>query len=614
MVISDAVELYKRIHDSGFDPRKGLGRDNALYLELQSRLGCLPGTGLPQFLKSNRMPADKFLEAFMAVAEPFSLMYRDIFAAMRKYGATAGTECLQIRLESKDVSFSIDLSDFERWYKTHCRIRQRIRQRLWTKEQFYQLADFLGMLGGSRNWNHSIHPEDRTFIPPPPAVAEPRFRDALAIVHNVLQAVADQIVAQERPTEADHVRALGQDRADEASDERLDCSLAYEIFPSVLGQYQDLSNRIVASEWHLERLPQALTFFDRILAGVRTAESDTETDVELFDKILELPFWQYRWYVYEIWITLHAAAPLTEFGFKPTLLDGGVLPLKRAHGSELGEFTDQNGRRHVVAAQVTTAVPGKRARSIQRSICPDVRIASRPCHEADATIVIVECKQRRTMTARTLRMNAAAYEKGAPRSVANIFVNYDAFPSTVVGHRTRLISPCQPKNPQAIELLQRLIRDALASAGVQPPRPAFEAILLDVSGSMEDQYGDAGIQGVLLAFLEENPGCRVFYFNDDLIEPAERTHGTSVQTIRSRISGGTNLRRTLQTLGRTLPTATRIVVLTDGDYGQVTADLRSRYQLSECLPNAMAAKSDLWKIGQAARDAGDRTGEGSGQQ
>ncbi|MBI5525423.1 MAG: VWA domain-containing protein [Deltaproteobacteria bacterium] len=116
---------------------------------------------------------------------------------------------------------------------------------------------------------------------------------------------------------------------------------------------------------------------------------------------------------------------------------------------------------------------------------------------------------------------------------------------------------------------------------------------------MEDQYGDAGIQGTLLAFLEKNPGCRVFYFNDDLIEPTERARGDSVKTIRSRISGGTNLCRTLETLGRRLPSATRIVVLTDGEYGQVPADLRSRYQLSECLPNAMARKSDIWKLGSA---------------
>ncbi|MBI5525424.1 MAG: hypothetical protein HY897_03750 [Deltaproteobacteria bacterium] len=447
-MISDSVDLYNRICDSGFDPRKGLGRDNALYLELQSRLGCPPGTGLPRFLKSNRLPADKFLEAFLVVAEPFSLMYRDIYAAMKKYGATAGTECLQIRLESEDVSFNIDLSDFERWYKAHRRIRQRVRKRLWTTQQFHQLADFLGTLGGTYNWNHPIPLEDGTCIPPPPAVAEPRFGDALAIVHDVLQAVADQITVQERTMEADHVRALGRDSADEANNERLDSSLAYELFQSVLGQYRDLSNRIVASEWHPERLPQALAFFDRILAGVRTAESEAETDVELLDRILELPFWQYRWYVYEIWITLHAAAPLAEFGFKPALLDGGVLPLKRAHGSELGEFTDQNGRTHVVATQATTAVPGKLTRLTQRSICPDVRIASRPYEEPDATIVIVECKQRRTMTARTLKKNAAAYEKGAPRSVVNIFVNYDVFPPTVVGLRTRLISPCQPRNPQ----------------------------------------------------------------------------------------------------------------------------------------------------------------------
>ncbi len=595
MIIDRGCDLFQRIQDSGFDIRKYKGRDNALYLKLQSKLGCPVGVGLYRYLKEKEVPADRFLEAFLIIAEPFSLMYQFIYAEMKKYKATGATEFIQIRIESKDAKFTIDLSDFERWYRIHRMIRQRIRARIWSERDFWQLTDFLGMLGGQWNPNMRFELNDLIQVTEPPENIDSSLIEALRVVQGLLQTTADEIVAtNSQSDDSDLIMAL-QSESQDLGDDRFSASFIYETFPAVLRRYEDLINRINTGRWNKDRIPQALTFFGQLYNNLGEKIIQVDENVDLLEKILELPFWRYRWYVYEVWVTLLSAVPLSEFGFNPVLLKGQVLTLALGKESEVGYFIDSNENEYVLAAQVTSKIPGMLHGLTQKKICPDIRIASRPVSSPENTIMIIECKQRISMNEKELTKNVLIYEKGAPRSQKNIFVNYDSFPSIQDHPRTQIVSLCNPQNPKAILQFQSLIRDALSKEGILPPKEPFHAILIDVSGSMQNEYEDDQIQNQLSSFLDENPGCKVFFFDVDLIDIDRSKMGSVAQSIQSQIGGGTNLKCTLKSLHKLYPSAVNIVVLTDGRYGIVPEELRHKFQIVESFPNQIANTPELWK-------------------
>ena len=169
------------------------------------------------------------------------------------------------------------------------------------------------------------------------------------------------------------------------------------------------------------------------------------------------------------------------------------------------------------------------------------------------------------MSASDLETNISLYEAGAPASRRNIFVNCDKFPPVASQRRTSLLSDFRPASV-TVRIFRDQLQTALSDANVQPSHLSWDVLLLDVSGSMADGYGAPEIMSGLRLFLAENPKARLFFFNDDLIDPGGRSGSEILADIQRHIRGGTNLGASLTTLRRSLPHVRRVVVVTDGDY------------------------------------------------
>lgn len=603
MIYELANDLFAEILRRGFDPRAKDGRDNILYLKLKKELKCPEDIGLQRFLTSSKLSAADFIIAFFKVVEPFSLMYRDIYSVMKQHSVKSGSESIKIRFDSLDATFDIDLSDFQEWMHVQNIMRRTLETRLWSQKDFWKLSEYFSMLGAKRNWNcqRRFEPSERYDVPKPVPSGFTRLDDALEVIYNLLSNTASEIYEANRPSEERFATVLREvslaknENNDDEYDRRsllTNASFTRETFPSVLYSYEDLLERIHDGSWNRTRLEESLSYFKEILSKLRSEGREEDVIVETFFKILDLPFWKYRWYVYEVWTTMILVRTLSEYGIELQLEGGTILPLRRGKGSVVGQFQDQNGRTYFIISQRQTSVSGILGR---KAICPDIRVAEHPGTLPEQTIVIVECKQRRTMRVHDLQKNISLYEQGAPSSIQNIFVNYDQFPMvSVKSVKTSLLSEFQPKNPHKVQDFSEIVLKEMMKANILPKRPRFDALLIDISGSMQNAYDDTSIQDNLLTFLHQNRGLRIFYFNDNLIEPGKIPPETLAQSIRSRITGGTSLSCTLESLKRNYPNLKKIAILTDGDYGQVSLTLRAEFEIVECLPVEMSSTQELW--------------------
>ncbi len=574
MILETGEQLYREIVDRGLDPRPE-GRDNPLYHRLKAALGCPADMGLLTHLKSHPISALAVMQALLAIAEPFSMMYSDIYRSMRKFGARRATESSRIKYVFGKEQLDFAIQDFLTWVETERRIRKTLVAEVWTVRDYWILVDVLSPLAGygapRTSWRPSAVP---LVLPVPVSPVDDAIDDMLYQIHRHLQQVARQIENAQRHADlAEHpdvvhatLDALDDSAKEEAIESQLltNATFVNELFPRIVGLYI----AIVASKqrvaWSQDDVNRSLRLWSQLWASLDRVRRSLEVPLRELLPILELPFWQYRWYVFEIWTTVMALDALSDFGPALDLDSGDVLALRRGSPSRIASFDDATGRTIGLFAQTqtqtkVTGVPDRKA------ISPDLRVAIDPCRQPDQTLAIVECKQRVAMAAPDLERNISLYEAGAPESRRNIFVNCDKFPPVASQRRTSLLSDFRPASA-TVRIFRDQLQTALSDANVQPSHLSWDVLLLDVSGSMADGYGAPEIMSGLRLFLDENPKARLFFFNDDLIDPGGRSGSEILADIQRHIRGGTNLGASLTTLRRSLPHVRRVVVVTDGDY------------------------------------------------
>jgi hypothetical protein len=136
-----------------------------------------------------------------------------------------------------------------------------------------------------------------------------------------------------------------------------------------------------------------------------------------------------------------------------------------------------------------------------------------------------------------------------------------------------------------VEAYKKLIVRALRNSQVYPVAPIIDAILLDISSSMESTYHENDSYQALRQIINELSSVRVLYFNDDLIDPdtISPEYLTSFAQLQKMISGTTSLEVPLQTLRRKLPEIKKLLLVTDGYYGPSV--LKSEYEITESTPS-----------------------------
>ncbi len=600
-VIEDAYILYKKILESGFDPRRKFGRDNKFYLKLKKEINCPINKGMDSFLKLRKVSAAEFITAFFRVSEPFSEMYKYIYKTMHKHHTSQGSESIKIKFEdSIGKECEIDFSDFEDFSKTYATLYQIIRIRNWSRDDFRCLHEFFNKLRINLpeeiEFRHVLN-ESFMIIPPVHSGIE-RLDNALEIVYSLFDETAKAIKEVNKPL-SDFDTDMSLDEFG-CSFKRIyhpgfilsDPTFTFEIFPSLVAHYNSLMGQIIKVELTELLVEEALDYFEELLKKVSTITKDNNVMIEIFEKVLNLPFWKYRWYVYEIWTTCIVIGSLDGYNLKLCAGTDGVLPLIRGKESKVAKFKDDKSEEFTILAQARTTILGIPGR---KEIMPDLRIVKYPYKEPQNTYLIIECKQRRSMQVSDLQRNIFLYEHGAPKSLKNIFVNYDIFPKlSAKFKRTEVISEFQPRNITGVKKFENSIKNLLISNKIMPPQgKKINVVLMDVSGSMSGHYSDGRILFDLEKLKNQNPDMKLFCFNNDLC--SELSVGKDLlNNINKNIRGGTDLEKALRMLHIKNPEYRKVLVLTDGGFSEVPEDLSNIFELFQCWPNQIFSLKEIW--------------------
>lgn len=521
-----AVEIWKHLnHRFGLHFRKKDGRDNQLYNKLKESLDCPKETGIGTFLECNKnITALQFVQAFLSVTEPFSIMYKDILAIMKEFSMKEVNESLKIRCELDNSQLDFNLEHFKELIRVEFELLQVIQQRVWLPEFINEIPHFFKILTG----NSIVIDTQREMseeLESPKIYSHSKLNEYLFEVYSLLLNIKNQNIGD--------------------SNWRGPYSLVKPFYDDFV------SNGLPTN------IEKAIKYYEETFSQLKSKPVEVEIMVEKLEEYLNLPFWKNRWYVYEVWITLRTVKVLKNYKIKLNVGREGVLPLSSGRHSHVGTFIDDKKQEYTLHAQLQTSVEGFENR---KGMEPDLRIIEGENCESEFTKVVIECKQRIEMSKEHLEKNIGLYEYGAPNS-NNIFVNYDVFPHIEENKfkRTQLLSKVRPNNTK--EFYKRL-NEILLISNIIPPKNKINnwALLLDTSGSMR-QHLISGVKRELLTILEKIEVEKYFYFNSDLIEPIYDTLKSLLENIVP--NGGTNLNGTLKTLMKKHPNIKCIIVITD---------------------------------------------------
>jgi len=303
--------------------------------------------------------------------------------------------------------------------------------------------------------------------------------------------------------------------------------------PQLLSIYNDMC-RVWAlpADEQRERFPVASEIrqlFGRLKRDPRSLQSELFEGISVPvlshsslspEDILELPFWKYRWRVYEIWATVTALAALEPLGFSLTFAPGGQSMLEQGAAGLLA-VRDQ------LPAAYAFAQPSY-VNSKGQTVQPDLVVSTSPdmaSLDASNVELIVEMKQRKRSThhewsrkkhfEEVLECYAAATATGHV-----ILLNYDDLPDQLSVPATALALPeFRPGPGFAPALLPAAVARCLPGYAGAPAASGEHLIVLDHSGSMANVFAKAASE--VRNYLERYGDAALLYTTvDDCFDAA----------------------------------------------------------------------------------------------
>jgi hypothetical protein len=557
-LISDALTVWDEICNRGLEPGKE-ERDEALLHDLKERLDLGEGQIREEIIEKH-VEVEELVYALFSISEPFAKMYAEIYNIMQRFNALRAKESILVKF---DFSFpggklDFDLSKFKERYEILTKLREL--GYFWTYNdlgklfKLYTIIDLPFIAGPLYRRNIQFElPE------------VPNFRGDL---HDILVKVRHAV---------------------QSTIENVDYWTGIDPSDPLHNFYSLLTDLVPGLQSILMQDPKTLAnvpsdrgkkakeyFFNEVWNKLQVRETKKLVK-ELIDA-LNLPFWKYRWYLYEVWATMQTIDALSESEVLLKLDSGGALSVDRGKTTEIATIKTNRGPLRLVA-QLQTPLAGLHGR---KAVQPDLRICEDPIEDPNSTRLVVELKQRQRMTSDYLSEIVTAYEQGCPNSLRNFVLNYDSLSPKLKMLATTRTSIVGDLNPSHEDLVKEYKDDVLAQfirAGYLAYK-RFDVIMFDISSSMQGRYEEANVQHLIKEVLIKNRRSRVFLFNTRLIEPASNDPDRLVEELK-RNEGGTELEPCLMRLLE-LGDARRILLVTDSGYG--TAPSLSKFQVTQCQP------------------------------
>jgi hypothetical protein len=618
-LISTAGDLYREIKRRGLELRGGDGRDDALYSELIGNLK-MPSKfkNLQEFLDKDSISIETFVEAFLTLVAPFAQMYQYIYSSMRKYGGRKASESIRMIFDFENFKMDFDLENFKEEIRIIQKATIRKKYQLWNQDALRLLFEYIRKLtsnvpiSGQHFWkDYDYYRVGKPFQIPPVPLVSTKLHEQVSSIREIFTSIIDTLVELENVPKTNDPRAEKIAILRETTDDRDDINLHDEheivtirgmgyLLTDLMPGFRELLSKMNDPNYEKnagkDRIQNAIDYFDeKITPQLKQTARNVEANVELLFEILNLPMWKYRWFVYEVWCSLQAVDALESYNSCLSIVDDKLTIDQGKRWSELAQFESNvgDGKLFCQAYVETQKVFGRKA------IMPDLVISTDLSHSTPnpEIKILIEFKQRVSYSHSQLLNLINDYDKGSPQSVLNLFVNYDLFPNVpdkdiATQQKSILLSNMNPKFPEQIKKYKRLIVDSLEKSQIYPLAPQIDAILLDVSSSMGSEYHKNDSYHILEEIINEVVGVKIFYFNDDLIDPnaISPEHLTSFSRIQSMIRGGTSLEKTLRTLRQKFPEVNKVLLVTDGGYG--TSVLKNNYEIIETTPSNLRS---TWK-------------------
>jgi hypothetical protein len=134
--IKTASELYREIKNRGLELRQENGRDDVLFAKLSKKLGC-PNNKLQHCLDNSNLSAEDFLKIFLEIAEPFSLMFKEIWEYLSLNLAPNSLESISIEFGFENNKTEINLETFRKYVRNIQKVFSK--DKYWSYDTFHSL-------------------------------------------------------------------------------------------------------------------------------------------------------------------------------------------------------------------------------------------------------------------------------------------------------------------------------------------------------------------------------------------------------------------------------------------------------------------------------------------
>jgi hypothetical protein len=396
-------------------------------------LGC-PDDQLAIYLKTKNLSAEKFLRAFLQAAQPFSLMFSEIWEYLADHLAPKASETITIKFGFPDDLGieEINLEQFRQYDQQAKRLVYMEIKEVWDSSTLSRLFPISHLLvPTSTEWdNRYSYSRGMIKTLPKIIIGSHPIDMFIADVRNLFQQVIDdnhQLSYEVRP---------------ETSNLILDnnASLLMDLMPKWAYIFYNIGNLAVDDK------DKAYALYQKdLLPHLETREIVRDQLINEALEILDLPFWKHRWHTYEIWCTVRALKSMDELGPMPCVVDGRIT----LDGYSKEVIAVLENCRDYPAACVVIQEQTPIAYKKRKAMKPDLRICFSSNESGTTnTAAVIEFKQRATIDNAHIEEVANSYILGSPNSGGTIILNYDS----------TSVSPSLPAKSYYMEVLGLTIR------------------------------------------------------------------------------------------------------------------------------------------------------------
>lgn len=430
-MITTAADLHRFLQKKqNFDFHPEHSRDLGLYRKIKQRLN-LPEGEFISALEARNVSAETYLRTLISVAEPLSKMYADIIDYCdRSNFLTVSDEGLiqwQVETDSGSVDFSLEAF-----------------------RHFEQL---------------------KTLIP---GDYEQMWRVKNDVMDWMAHDVVNQLSIDLRDNNVDwsavEIFSILKRAKKSFGDEHA------TIFKGLNNCY--IGDRHCIKNGQIEKIVKNHPQYAELLTEVKTHFSNENIE-QIASEFVELPFWKFRWQVYEIWVIAISLRQLSSCGFQLKIAQNGRSPLALGKTATLAT--------HPYSDYKLIYQP----RYVNRdndAIHPDLVLSTDENVTAQNSTLIIECKQRIELTDAHVATVFNKYSAGVcPQHGQVVIINYDEIDNqNHVNHsRQMLFSPVSPDTSETQAFEEFLQQTHLFK------RHLNEVWYIDISHSMREYvYGD----------------------------------------------------------------------------------------------------------------------------